>query len=286
MGVLRNELVIHETLIDEDMHQAQGQGRVRAGFDHQVPVRAAGGPVAIRIDGHDPGAVFSRPGEKGPGMEIGRQGVAAPDHDQVGMNGALDIGAGHIPEAGGKTLVRRRAADGSQQFRRPQFVEKCMTAMEIHQAHGAGVGVRQDGFGAELIDDRLVATRDFPQRPVPGNPLKPPGSLGAGPFQRMQDTQGGGQALRVILHLDTDRSPGERMFRVPGHGNDPAVFHADHQAAGIRTVMGTYGALFDHGSPSSDFDRRRRVDAFGRRDFRRRARRHVGYILDTRCQYS
>jgi hypothetical protein len=72
---------IVQALMDDDVHHAQGQGRVRTRIDGQIPIRTGGGAGAIRIDDHQLRAPAAGLGDERPKVDVVAMDVRGPGDD-------------------------------------------------------------------------------------------------------------------------------------------------------------------------------------------------------------
>jgi len=75
-----DEIAINHIPLDQHLHHGEGQGGIGARFDHQVYIGPLGRPVAVGIDDHQGGSGLPGHAKMGPGMDVGGQGVAAPNN--------------------------------------------------------------------------------------------------------------------------------------------------------------------------------------------------------------
>ncbi|MNO48279.1 hypothetical protein D3C76_386120 [compost metagenome] len=236
-GVLGDVRLVQQILGDQHMHHAERQRRVGARHQRNMLVAFFRRERAVGIDGDELGAAPLGLLHAGPEVQVGGDRVAAPDQNQFGMLELFDIGAQLGADGVRVADTARGAADGAIEVRRADLVEKARGhRVTLHQAHGAGIAVRQDGLrGARR--DVLEACGNGIEGLVPAYALKRAFTFSADPLHRVQ------QAIRVIgtleiaRHLGTERSPGGRMLRVATHfGGDP-VLHGHQHRAGVGAIM-------------------------------------------------
>ena len=79
-------VAVGEPVAHQDVHDAERQRGVGADADRQVPVGAARGAGAARIDDDERHAALARRLDQRPEMHVGRGEVGAPGDDQVGVD--------------------------------------------------------------------------------------------------------------------------------------------------------------------------------------------------------
>ena len=86
-------------------------------------------------------------------------------------------------------------------------------------------GLKQDGIPKAELTERVAAMLELAR------------TLGAHPFERVQQAFGVVRALGVTRHLGAQRAIGMRVGRVTLHLDGHAIFHRGQQGAGVRAVM-------------------------------------------------
>src|SRR5699024_3840335 len=124
------------------------------------------------------------------GGQVGPGGgdIGGPQQDQVTV---LHIPGGQVAGAPHDLLPASGlggAAQGALEAAGAQGVEGALSAVAVDHAHGAGVGVGQNGLRSVLGDQVLQAGCDLSDGPIPGDGLKLPGPLGAGAAEGSEDT--------------------------------------------------------------------------------------------------
>ncbi len=171
-GVPLDVVVVEQIVANQHVHDRQRQRAVGAGHRRDVPVALLGGQRAVRVDGDQRGAAALGFLRAGPEMEIRGDRVAAPDDDQLGVGHVFHVHA----NAGAIGVAQRRGAragaDRPVQQRGPQLVEEARGhAFALHQPHGAGVAVGDDGLRVAR-GDGAEAAGHLVERLVPGNRLE------------------------------------------------------------------------------------------------------------------
>ncbi len=239
-------VVVQPVVLDQLVHQRQGQRRVGAGQQLHVLVALLGRFGAAWVDAHQARALalgFLRPA---PEVQVAGNRVAAPDEDQPALGEELGLHAHLGAQRVDQPFDAGRRADGALQARGAQAVEEAVVhALALHQAHGAGKAVGQDGFGLAR-GNRRQARGDVLQRLVPGHRCKLAAALGAGALERGEDALGVVRALGVTRDLGAQHAARGRVRGVALHAHGAPVLHGGQQRAGIRAVVGTGAAHGGH----------------------------------------
>ena len=239
-------VVVQPAVGHQLVHQPQRQRAVGARPQRDVLVALVGRLAAPRVDAHQPRAVALGLLGKGPEVQVRGDRVAAPDQDQPALGVVLDMHA-HLGAVGGdQRLAAGVGADGAVQPRRTQPVEEARGhAVALHQAHGAGVAVGQDGLRVAR-GDGLQPGGDGVERLVPADGLEAAAALGAHAAQRLQHALAVIRALGIARHLGAQRAMRGRVLGVTGHADDAATLHRDLQRTGVGAVVRAC-ALYDVG---------------------------------------
>ena len=159
---------VFEAFGQDDVHHGEGKSGVGPGTDRIVAVREPAGAILVRIDGVELGPVAPGFDDERPEMDVGTEDVGPPGDDEfrVAELFGLDAVANaqrvvHAGNAGGGT-------DGAVEPRCAETVkEAAVHAGPVEKAHGAGVAVGQDRFGAEFAGYGLEFFDDFVEGFVP-----------------------------------------------------------------------------------------------------------------------
>ena len=236
-GVARKVVVVEPVVGDELVHQRQGKCRVGAGAQRQVFVAFVGGLALARVDADQARAAPFGFLRDAPKMQVAADGVAAPDDDQLRLGEMLHPHAELAAIGLGQRLSPGRGADGAVQQRGAEAVKEARRhALALHQAHGAGVAVGQDGLRVARRD-RAQALGNGVERLVPGDGGELAAALGAAAFQRLQQPIRVVGALGVLGHLGAEYAVGQRVGRVALHFDRAAVLHGGHQGTGVGAVV-------------------------------------------------
>nr|GEU28155.1 hypothetical protein [Tanacetum cinerariifolium] len=229
--------VVEQVFGNQHVHQAQRQGGIGTGQQRDVLVAFLGRERAVRVNRDQRGAVALGLLGAGPEMQVGGDGIAAPDDDQLGILELFHVGADRaadrVPVAGGAG----RGAHGAVQQRRTELVEEPRRhRLALHQPHGAAIAVRQDGFGIAR-GNRFQAVGNRAQRLVPADALELAFALGAHAAQRIQQAFVVVGALGVARDLGAQHASRGGMVGVAFDGSGHAIFHRDQDGAGIGAVV-------------------------------------------------
>ena len=220
------------------MHQRQRQRRIGAGQQLQVFMAFVGGLALARIDADQLGAIALGLHRIAPKMQVAANAVAAPNQDQPAFGKKLHPHAQLAAIGVQQSLRPGTGANGAVQQGGAQLVEKApVHALALHQAHGAGIAVGQDGLRVGL-GDAVQPGADIGQRIVPAHRLKLAAALGPHPLHRLQHPVGMVAALGVFADLGAKHAAGVRMQGVAADLGGYAIDHRGDQRAGVGAVMG------------------------------------------------
>ena len=176
-------------------------------------------------------------------MDVGREHADAPEYDHVAflclLRGSRQSRAHDIAVAA--ALSRR--ADGAVETRGAERVEERMTGAVTDRAHRAGIGVGQDGLGAEVIDDGLPVLGDLSDGCIPADGLETSFPLLADALQGCHDASLGVDGALVVGHLGAERAAREGVIGVACNVDGAAILHGDEQTAAVGAVVGADGRL-------------------------------------------
>ena len=114
-GIAVDVIVVEQVLRDKDVHQSQRQRTVGAGQQRNVLVAFIRGGAAVGIYGDKLGAATLGLLHAGPQVQVGRDRVAAPDHDQLAVLELLDVHADGCAHGRCPARLARRGTDGAVQ---------------------------------------------------------------------------------------------------------------------------------------------------------------------------
>jgi len=119
----------------------------------------------------------------------------------------------------------------------------------IEQAHGAGIGVWQDGFGSVFGGDLFEIRGDGVEGGVPGDGFELAGALRAGATEGCEEARGVVDAIEVVGDLGAEEALGDGVVGIAldfccavGGGVD-----GDENGAGVGAVESAGGKAMDGG---------------------------------------
>ena len=230
-------VVVQPVVHDQLVHQPQRQRGVGAGQQGDVLVALVGRLRLARVDADQARALSPGLLRQAPEVQVAGDRVAAPDQDQLGLGKELHPHAHLAAQRTRQRLAAGGGADGAVEQAGAQLVEQTpVHRLALHQPHGAGVAVGQDGLRV-ACGDGCQPGGDFMERRIPADRLEAPLALGAGAAQRRQDALGVVRALGVARDLGAQHAVGGRVRRVAAHAHGTAVLHRRHQAAGVGAIV-------------------------------------------------
>ena len=247
-GPAGDVILVEEPVADDDVHHAKRERRVGAGVDGDVPVRGARGARGVRVDDDELRAVAARFFNEGPEVDVVAVNVGRPGEDQLRVRESFGVGAELAAVDGDQGLATCLRADGAVELRGAETVEEAAihgTVAEL--ADGAGVGIRQDRFGAVLAGDGGEAGRDGVEGFVPGNALERLGFTAV--WQRGFGHAGAAahrveQAVRrvntveVLRHFAAEEAARDGVIGVAAEfGGTSCFVDGDEHPAGVGAVM-------------------------------------------------
>ena len=172
-GPARDVILIEEAVANDDVHHSEREGGIGTGIDGDVPVGGARGARGVGVDDDEPGAIAARFFNEGPEVDVVAVNVGRPGEDQLRVRESFGVGTELAAINGDEGLAAGLRADGAVELRGAETVEEAAihgTVAEL--AYGAGIGIRQDRFGAVLAGDGGEAGRDGVEGFVPGDALE------------------------------------------------------------------------------------------------------------------
>ena len=255
VDVASDVVVVEPVVGDQLVHQPQRQRAVGAGQQRDVLVALLGRLGAARVDAHQLRAGALGLLREGPEVQAAGDRVAAPDQNQLAVDELLHAHAQLAAVGGGQRLAAGVGADGAVQQAGAQAVEEARRhAVALHQAHGAGVAVGQDGLGLPRRDGRQPRG-DGGQRLVPADGLEAALALAAHALQRREQALRAVGALGVAADLGAQHAVRGRVVGVAGHADHALgtrrAGHRDAQRAGVGAVVRAH-ALHGAGGLAGD----------------------------------
>ena len=236
-------VLVLQTVPEQDVHHAQGQGAVGPRADGNPPVAFLRRLAAVRINGDDLRAGLAGPVHQRPLMHVGDGGVRPPVDDVPGEDRVL--GVDDRPRAEGDIAAHRPGggADRPVEQAGAESVEKPPVKAGVMQfAHRAGIAVRQDRLGAVRAGGNLPELAgDGRDCLGPGDRLEFALALFADAAQGPGQTIGMVNAVEVMGDLGAQIPVGEGVLLVAANLGGPAVIDGHADAAGVGAVMRTDG---------------------------------------------
>ena len=141
----------------------------------------------------------------------------------------------HRPSRGADGAIQQRGAQAMEEARRHRFA--------LHQPHGGGVAVRQNGLRVARCNG-LQARGGVVERLLLRERLDAPAALGAHPPQRLPQALGVINPLQVATKLWSLHAVGVRMRWVALLPNSAACTHGVDEATGVGSLVRTSAAVF------------------------------------------
>ena len=178
VGIAREIGAVGEAFLEQHMHDGAGERAVGAGPRHQMDVRHLRRAGAIGIDHHQRrAALLAGPADVGHHIDLGRDGIAAPDDDQIGLGDLAGIDAALDADPGEPAGIRQRHADGRELPRIAHGMAQPLDPVALHQPHGAGIEIGPDRLAAMAGRGALEGLGHLVQRRLPGDRLEGPDPL-------------------------------------------------------------------------------------------------------------
>jgi hypothetical protein len=231
-------LAIDQPVPHHDVHDGEGEERIRAGTDLQVPVRLRGRARPDRIDHDQSRPALPRVLDQRPVVQVRDDRVRAPQDDVPAVEDVfgIDPGAGtdRCREAGGRHGAADVAIEPAAAHRAEQApVER----RHLDHALRPGRTVGKDGLGSGLGADGIQSLCDVGERLVPPDANEPPLPFGPRPLQGMEHTIGVIDPLEIVIHLGAQRSARERVGGITVKTDRGVAVHVDDPAAGVRAIV-------------------------------------------------
>ena len=235
--VVREVVVVEPVVADQLVHQRKCQRTVGAGQQGDVLVAFVCGFGAARVDADHARAIPLGLLYQAPEVQVARDRIAAPDHDQLRFGKKFHLHAHLAAQRLYQRLGPGGGADGAVQQRGAQAVEKPRGhALALNQPHGAGIAVGHDRFGVSR-GDRVQLRGDVVQRLVPTHRLEPPRTFGSHAPERLEQALGVVGALGVTRDLGAQHAVGRWMVGVSLHPDCPPVQDRGQQGTGVGAVV-------------------------------------------------
>ena len=223
------------------MHDAACERAVSAGPQQDLDVGLLHGLVIVDVDRRDLGATLFA-GARGVRhhIDLGVDGIGAPDHDEIGNRHLARVGAGDLACAGRKADAGDGGANGAVEARIFLHMGQTVNAVLHHQSHGSSIVIRPDRFGAEFALRLIETVGDFVQRVVPGDAGELARSFRAGPELRIGHAFRMMNALGITGDLGADHAGRVGLLLRAAHAPDRRIIdHLDIERACRRAIMRT-----------------------------------------------
>ena len=170
VGEARKVVAVGKPFLEQDMHDRTSERRVGAGQWREVLVGDLGRGGAVGVDNDELGAPFFPRGcDMGHDIDLGRNRVATPTHDQIGFCDLAPVDAALGSNPGEPAGVRQRAANRRMLPRIAHRVAQAVDAVALHTAHRPAVVMRPYRFGAVALCGDRQLFGDFVERVFPGD---------------------------------------------------------------------------------------------------------------------
>src|SRR5438128_6178574 len=152
-------------------------------------------------------------------MNVRRERVRAPQHDQPRAVDVLHIRAYLAAERDAESRAARRRADRAFELARAEPVKEApVHAAALHDAHRAAVTVRQDTFrSVRRFGDFVEARGDFGDGIVPGDARESPFAFRADAAHWVKQAVGMIDALKIARDFGAQKSARRRVRVVAGY---------------------------------------------------------------------
>ena len=170
IGEAREVVAVGKPFLEQDMHDRTSERPVGAGQWREVLVGDLGRGCAVRVDDNKLGAAFlPRLRDMGHHIDLGRNRVATPTHNQIGFCDLAPVDAALGSNPGKPAGVRQRAADCRMLAGITHRMAQAVDAIALHPAHRPGVIIRPYRFSAVALRGKRQPFGDFVQRLFPGD---------------------------------------------------------------------------------------------------------------------
>src|ERR1700734_3095861 len=124
VSVLRHVVLIVQTFLDEDAHQPEGQSRVRAWLNGDVPVRHSGSACAVGVDHYQLRTVAPCFLDEGPEVNVVAVDIRTPRDDVPRMVEVFRGGAQLFPVDRFQSIAAGSGTDGAIELRGAEPVKE------------------------------------------------------------------------------------------------------------------------------------------------------------------
>jgi hypothetical protein len=113
VSVLGDIIAVVEPFLDDYVHEAKCQSRVRARLDRDVPVSGLGSAGSIWVDNHQSRAIAACFLDEGPKVNVIAMDIRSPGNDVTGMAEVFRVGAEFFPIDRHQGIAAGSCADGA-----------------------------------------------------------------------------------------------------------------------------------------------------------------------------
>ena len=200
IGVSLQIVAVGQAVAEQNMHDRAGQRAVGSGLQDQANVGLFHRGVVVDVDDDDSRAAFLAGTHRmRHHIDLGDDGVRAPDHDAVRLRHLARVRPGEFSGAHHPAGPGEIGADRVEEAGIFLCVTQPVDAVALHQAHRAGIVVGPHRLAAVLFLGCLELLRHEVECCLPACLLPGALPLGSGPHQRLQ------QAARMVDALGIAR---------------------------------------------------------------------------------
>jgi len=225
----------------DDVHQAHRERNIGTGINGNMPVGNLRRSRPVGIDHHQLAAIAPRLLDERPEVDVVAVNVGCPGNDVFRVAELLGLGTDLPPVNGNHGFAARGGANGAQQLR-------CTQAMEKPHIHGAAVqytqvaaiGIGQYRFRAERSADPLQAGDDFIQGLLPADAPKcrcPARAFRSHPPHGIEHPVGRVNTVKIFRNFRAQKSLGDGVIGIPLNACCPPILHRDQRSAGVGTIV-------------------------------------------------
>jgi hypothetical protein len=243
-GVAVDVIPIDERLVDQHVHDPEGERRVGAGQQRDVLVALFRRRAAIRIDRDELRTAPLRFLRAGPEMQVRSDRVAAPDQDQPAVDVLLDVHADRRADYRSPSGLAGGRADRAVEQRRAETMEEApIHRRALQKAHRARIAVGQYRLrSVTRCSDGTKALGDLAECLLPGDARKASFALRADPSHRMAQPLRRVRAIEVVRDLSAKHAGGRRMIGIAADLDGAAILDGDKHRARVRAIVRARGA--------------------------------------------
>lgn len=230
--------MIDEGIADEHVHDGECEHGIGARTNLQMPVAGFSSAGADGIDADDLCTTTTGFKDNWPEVQIGDDGIGAPEHDEAAVNEVFRIHANSTSLRGSESGMRHCSADislepaGSKESEEP-LVERRVLDESLIPGGAEG----ENGLSAEFGDDRFPACGDFCESIIPGNAFEGALPFWSGTSQRIEDSFLVIDSVEVMIDFGAQSTACEWVAGISAEGSGLAVDNFNEPCAGIGAVV-------------------------------------------------